>query len=266
MSTKPYLLYVYPWMPFPRRVIIYLREKGIRSSLVTTVPVSDPQLGDSAPPTFPPRPAGSLPILAIPSTSKEGEYTYIRQSVAIINYLDELCNSSVSGFPKSKYAMRGHDILSRARETELLALAEELLVAWNPVRTFGTGAGTMSIPEAAKEMLRWEYRGLAAIESQFADRDFSYLKEGGRGPSIAEIIFYGFLEFTKDCYGVDVTKGSGETTKDVYGREVVLRYEKIEEFFDLMGKRKSVVRDAENGEVPGEAAKKAMSTWAEGIL
>jgi glutathione S-transferase len=67
MVLAPYLLYVYPWIPFPRRIIIYLREKGIPSSLVKVVPVSDPQNGNAAPTEYPPRPSGSLPILVIPS-------------------------------------------------------------------------------------------------------------------------------------------------------------------------------------------------------
>ena len=46
-----------------------------------------------------------------------------------MNYLDELCDSGVNGPLKSKRAMRGNDILSRAREMELLVSGEELLVA-----------------------------------------------------------------------------------------------------------------------------------------
>jgi glutathione S-transferase len=140
-------------MPYPRRVIIYLREKGIPSSLVTIVPVSDPQLGNSAPPEYPPRPAGSFPILAIAPGAylNNQSYTYIRQSKAIMNFLDELCDGSLEGVPVSIYSMRGTNPLSRARDTELFALADECTANWNPVRTFGSGAGTMSIPIAAKD-------------------------------------------------------------------------------------------------------------------
>lgn len=219
-STRPMLLYVYPWMPFPRRVTIYLREKRIPSSLVTVVPVSDSQFGDTAAPGFPPRPTGSLPILAIPpsNSSNETPVTYIRQSLAIISYLDELCDSGKGGFPKSAYPMRGANALGRAHVMELLALADECTISWNPVRTFGSGAGTMSIPAASKEMIRWIHRTLATIELYFKGRDFSGLKRDGdnrvlegskEGPNIAEIILYQFLEFTKDCYGIDMTVGSG---------------------------------------------------------
>lgn len=114
MSQQPYLLYVYPWMPDPRRIIIYLREKNIPSSLVTIVPVPDPQSSTELPPQYAPRPKGSLPLLVIPSSSGE-KPVVIRQSVAIMNYLDELCDAGAQGFPKSTYPMRGSDMLSRAR-------------------------------------------------------------------------------------------------------------------------------------------------------
>jgi glutathione S-transferase len=266
MTRTPFLLYVYPWMPFPRRVIIYLREKGIASSLVTIVPVSDPQHGDAGPPSYPPRPSGSLPILVIPIPDPQNgtPVTYIRQSIAIMNYLDELCDSAQDGFPKSQYPMRGTDALSRARHAELLALADECTIAWNPVRMFGTGTGTMALPAASKEMLRWIYRPLNTMELWFKDRDFSELRKGGRqGPTMAEIVLYQFLEFTNDCYGKDMTQGSGEKVKDVYGREVVEKYTKLREFYDAFRTRDSAVRDEAAGEVASENVLERMMTWHE---
>lgn len=258
-------------MPFPRRVTIYLREKRIPSSLITVVPVSDPQLGNSAPPDFPPRPPGSLPILAIPqahgAAQDEPPYLFIQQSLAIMNYLDELCDSGQHGFPPSPYPMRGADALARARETALLGWADECTIAWNPVRTFGTGAGTMSIPEASKEMLRWVRRPLGSIEGLWRDRDFSSLQQGGggQGPTIAEIVLYQFLEFTMDCYGKDMTRGSAEVVKDVYGRDVVESFPKLGEFYAAFKTRDSARRDPRAGEVASEAVLKKMQTWAEGV-
>lgn len=269
MTFKPFLLYAYPWMPFPRRVTIFLREKNISPSLVAMVPVSDPRLGNAAPPKFPSRPPGSLPILAIPSIepTETEPYTYIRQSLATMNYLDELCDSGEQGFPQSQYSCRGHDALSRARVTELLCLADECTIAWNPVRTFGTGASTMSLPAASMEMVRWIYRSLTKIEGYFAGRDFSDLRHGGTsGPNMAEIVLYQFLEFTKDCYGRDVTKGPGGLVKDVYGRDVIGSFPKLEEFYEAFKTRPSAERRAEVGEVAGKAALECMQTWAEGSL
>jgi glutathione S-transferase len=260
MITVPFLLYVYPWMPFPRRVVIYLRERGISSSLVTVVRVSDPQDGNAVAKGFPPRPVGSLPILAIPSGDEQ--YIYVRQSLAIMNYLDELCESGSEGFPRAKYSMRGTDTLSRARVTELLALADELTTAWNPVRTFGTEAGTLRIPEASQEMMRWVRRVLLTIESWFEDSDCSSLRDKGtRGPNMAEIVLYQFLEFTNDCYGKDMTAGSGDTLVDVYKREVVDQFPKLAEFYKAFKTRPSAIRNEADGEVPSSQVLKAMQTW-----
>src|SRR5271154_4898511 len=52
-----------------------------------------------APPEFPPKPTGSLPILATPPGGYRNNqsYTYIRQSNAIMSFLDELCEESSHG-------------------------------------------------------------------------------------------------------------------------------------------------------------------------
>ena len=120
----------------------------------------------------------------------------------------------------------------------------------------------MSIPEASKEMIRWVHRLLATIEGWWKDRDFSYLRQAGEsGPVMAEIVLYQFLEFIHDCYGKDMTKGSGNTVKDVYGREVVEKYEKLDKFYLAFKVRGSAKRNEAAGEVPGEAVLQKMSTW-----
>jgi glutathione S-transferase len=266
-------------MPYPRRVIIYLREKGIPTSLITIVPVTDPQRGNQVSGPYPPRPSGSLPILAIPKQSRQGdtqaeEYIYIRQSIAIMTYLDELCDSGVNGFPRSAYPMRGADPLERARHNELLSLADELTSMWNPVRTFGSGAGTISLPVAAKEMLRWVYRGLMTIETWFQDRDRNQHEDPSSPAttttttktSIAEIVLYQFLAFTKDCYGIDMTKGSGKEVTDVYGKKVVEDFPRLRLFYETFRARPSARRDPDAGDVPSNEVSAKMTSWAEGVF
>lgn len=132
----PWLLYVYPWMPYPRRVIIYLREKGIPESLVRVAAVADPQDGNKVlDPSLPPRPSGSLPILAIPSEARGADgkaetWTYIRQSMAIIIFLEELFSTGQYGLLSPQGPLAGSDALARARVSEILILAEECTVAW----------------------------------------------------------------------------------------------------------------------------------------
>jgi glutathione S-transferase len=271
----PLLLYSYPWMPYPRVVGIYLREKHIPESLVKVVRVSDPQQGDAVVDTasYPPRPKGSLPILAIHHSAEAGkDVTYIRQSGSIINFLDDLCDAGQWGFPKSPYPMRGskENMIERARISEVRILAEECLVTWNPVRTFGSGAGVKELHNAAvsKEMVKWTKRPLTAVEQWWKEeeRDVNNLKEGGQGKvTMADVVLYQFLEFVRTCYGIDLLVSTGENSRDVYGRRQTEGFEKLRAFKSAMDTRSSVARRAEYGEVPGSLALQAMSTWIDGI-
>lgn len=272
----PWLLYAYPWMPYPRRVIIYLREKLIPTSLVVVVRVKDPGMGNDVVKSelYPPRPAGSLPILAIPHNDGDvrggpQSYTYVRQSMAIISYLEEICNSNQFGFSAPHGSLVGEDALARARVVELTTLAEELTVSWNPVRTFGTKAGTMSIPEASKEMLRWVCRTLNAIETMFREdgRDMSKLRKDINGHvTLGDVLLYQFLDFAKVEYGVNLTIGSGEMIKDVYGHNVKDDYPKLREFYDAFSTRDSAKRHPELGEEAPEAYQKNMQAWANNVF
>ncbi|KAI4215112.1 MAG: hypothetical protein LQ351_002427, partial [Letrouitia transgressa] len=259
-------------MPYPRRVIIYLREKNISPSLITIVPVSDPQMGNVAPPDYPPRPSGSLPILAIPKSDSSSQaledFIYIRQSLAIMNYLEDLCESGTNGFPKSSNQMRGGmEILDRARHQELMSLADECLVSWNPVRLFGSGLGSEAIPAAAKESLRWIHRNLAAIEEHFSrnSRDFSHLIPAQNAhATLAEIVLYSFLEFVEEIYGLDLTQGSGEVVSDVYGRETKQVYPKLKDFYRSFKARDSAKLKVASGDVATDAIKAGGRSWHEG--
>lgn len=64
-------------------------------------------------------------MLAIPQDDHGVNFTYICQSLAIMNYLDELCDNGAEGFPRSLHSMRGADVLERARINEVVALADE---------------------------------------------------------------------------------------------------------------------------------------------
>lgn len=270
----PWLLYAYPWMPYPRRVIIYLREKQIPEHLVRVVRVSDPGDGNQVVDAeyFPPRPPGSLPVLAIPSKiSSEGspeEWLYVRQSMAIINFLEELCEAGSFGFSSPRGSLTGSTALERFKNMEVQTLAEEVLVAWNPVRTFGTDAGPFHDVASAKEMLRWVRRTMLAINTYLSesDRDLASLADDSHPITIADVVLYQFLEFTMDCYHFDATTGSGQKVVDVYGREVDDDYPKVRKFYEAFSRRRSAKRVADFGEVPGEKPAKAMATWVEGVL
>ncbi|PYH93989.1 hypothetical protein BO71DRAFT_242563 [Aspergillus ellipticus CBS 707.79] len=265
-----------------------LRERCIPSSLVTVVPVSDVQFGDAPPAGFPPRPSGSLPILVIPEGSgpAKQEPIYITQSIAIMEFIEETCIAARYGFPKMSpitipYAASTESenddesvVLYRARHSELLSLAASLTEGWNSIRTFGSGAGTMRIPDAAREMLQWVHRGLASVERWMEENGCSSVGllwddatgSGARKVTIAEVVLFQFFEFTKDCYGVDMTLSSGKQTLDVYGREIVQAYPRLKEFNEAFLTRPSARRDPELGEVPHEKWVKLMTDWSAGIF
>ncbi|KAL2869040.1 uncharacterized protein BJX67DRAFT_348655 [Aspergillus lucknowensis] len=304
MSSTSWLLYAYPWQPFPRRVIIYLRERSIPSSLVTVVHVTDVQFGGETPEGFPPKPPGSLPILAIPKSN--GDSIYIKQSIPIMEFLEEACNTGRWGFPKlsqppiltlpinklsleesisdstvAKDNKQEIPPLLAARHGELLSLASGLTDSWNPIRIFGSGTGTMRIPAAAKEMLGWTRRNLLAIENWFEENGYSSAdlrwdedgngpgdkpREGKRQATIAEIVLFQFFDFTHDCYGIDMTRSAGRKVTDVYGREVLEYYPRLESFYKDFLTRPSARRYVDLGDVPHERWIKSMTDWSEGIF
>lgn len=273
MPTFPWLLYTYAWMPYPRRVSIYLREKNIPATLVRIIdccdPATDSMLREENLPT---KPAGSLPILAIPNHSgadghPDKGYTYIRQSVAVIKYIDEHCDQDMSGFPKSAYSMTGESAIDRARVAEICALADDCLTGWNPVRTFGTGAGALKDPAASRQMMAWVKRSLQTVEQWWKDRDMQVLRKGGGGQvNLGDILMFQFLQFTKDNYGVDMTKGTRMVVKDAYNREVLDDYPKLAEFYEAFESRDSAVLNGNRGDLAPDNASQAMKTWWDGSL
>lgn len=187
--------------------------------------------------------------------------------MAIICYLEETCApGGALAYLNTRALVKGENALERARIAELLTLAEELLLMWNPVRIFGTGAGTMEYPEGAKEMLRWVMRTIAAINKLLEDRDLDYLKDDEEVVTIADIVLFHFLEFVEYCYGVDLTRGSGAVVKDVYGREAREEYLKVQAFYENFKGRKSVRRDEETGEFAGDDVLGVMRSWHDGVF
>lgn len=82
-------LYELPWGPYPRRVTIYLTEKGILNVERIAVDVMSDW---KTPAILALSPAGTLPILDV------GDGTAIGPSVAILEYLEERFPGSVANF------------------------------------------------------------------------------------------------------------------------------------------------------------------------
>ena len=265
-------------MPYPRRIQIFLRERDVPTSVVTVVPVSDPGNGDKAADGFPPRPDGSLPILAIPAPdaaadrsgiprSLEG-WTLLRQSLPIMQYLDQTIVETSSVEDVDPYVA--------ACNTGYSISAETVMTSWNTPRLFASGVGPLKISEAAKEGLKWVHRELAAVEKHLGEDGYEggfgrrlSLKDSDLGPSTGDILLQSFLELVDDLYGCfdELTLGKG-TGRDAYGREIenARHYPHIREFYQLFRERPSARRDAGEGKVVSPALRNKASQWVEDVF
>ncbi|KAK5952221.1 hypothetical protein OHC33_006694 [Knufia fluminis] len=186
-------------------------------------------------------------------------------SMAIIQYIEEACApSGESSNICAREIVKGLTPLERARITGITTLAEELLVSWNPVRIFGTKAGTIVYPEGASEMLRWVQRTLSNVDRLLVDRDLEYLGDDERSVTVADVVLFGFLEFVDYCYGVDVTVGSEREWTGVYGRAVREDYPRLREVYGSFKGRKGAMRHG-SGEIASEEVLERMRAWYDGI-
>lgn len=72
-------------------------------------------------------------------------------------------------------------------------LADDLMVGWKPIPLSGAEADTMTLPAAAKEMLRWECRALDTPECYLQGRDMVLLRRGVFGHiTMADLVLYQF--------------------------------------------------------------------------
>ena len=198
-------LYVLPWGIYPRRVLLYLSEKGLESSpAIKITPVSNTGTIMEAPG----KPPGSVPILRLP------DGTFIKQSVAILEYLEDLCDNpdpaqdwqiQLAKSAINKTSMRGETSKEKARTREILALADEASSQFG----FACHKGTaLFVPieqtNALTAKLALEYckKNLKLLEENYFAED-ARLGDGSQ-LTIAHCVLYSMLQFSKELYGIDV--------------------------------------------------------------
>lgn len=198
-------LYVLPWGIYPRRVLIYLAEKGLESSpAIKITPVSMTSTSMEAPG----KPSGSVPILRLP------DGTFIKQSIAILEYLEDLCDNpdpaqdwqiQLAKSASNRPSMRGESPKDKARTREILALADEASSQFCLACHKGTA---LFIPieqtNALTAKLALEYcrKNLKILEEDyFADN--SQLRDSGQ-PTIAHCVLYSMLQFSRELYDIDL--------------------------------------------------------------
>lgn len=182
--------YNFPWGLYPRRVAIYLAEKG-------TIEVEridmEPHLIEGWPPTFlrALNPAGTLPVL------DAGEGVVIRQSLAILEYLEER-------FPSPN--LTGETAAARAATRELVAVFDEattLFGIWSHKgsRLFATRE-TPSAEAAAAGAEKYKTK-LRLAEAMISSGPFLT----GDAVTIADCVAMALLQFVREFYGVPIPAG-----------------------------------------------------------
>lgn len=200
----PLELFVLIWGLYPRRVLIYLAEKGLLTSpLIKITPVQITQQGmvaDGKPP-------GSVPILKLP------DGTFIRQSVAILDYFEDICDNpdtskawqvELAKSASGQGTMRGGTPEQRARTRDMLSLADEATSQFGFACHKGTALFVpMETTNALTAKLILEYckKNLKLLEEYYAeDRRFEL---GGRA-NLADCVLASLLHFARDAYDFDL--------------------------------------------------------------
>ncbi|KAL8341811.1 hypothetical protein RB601_005344 [Gaeumannomyces tritici] len=213
--TAPLELFVFPWGVYPRRVLLYLAEKGLAGHphiKITQVDVANQM-------SAPGKPPGSVPVLRLP------DGTFVKQSVAILEYLEDVCDAPDPSQPwqadlaaaaaaaatTATGSMRGGDAAARrARAREILALADEAnshfgLAAHKGARVF-VGAEETD-PKAARLAMEYCRKAMGLLEPYYADDELPLLERGGRGVTIADCVVFSLISFARGLYDVDLCSG-----------------------------------------------------------
>lgn len=192
-------LYVLDFGVYPRRVVIYLGEKGLLDSGIIKITPVDLQTG------APGKPEGTTPILRLPNGS------FINQSLAILEYFEDICDNPREEWQKklASYSkqptMRGDSAEDRARMRSILGLADEAMAHYG----FACHKGSRlfetlepSSPEGAKMAMEWAKKNLKLIEKYY-DGDVRF-ENGGGASTIADCVLFSMLQFANNLYSCDL--------------------------------------------------------------
>jgi len=170
-------LYTFAFAPNPRRVHVYLAEKGIEMTLESV----DIMAGQNRTPDFLAKnPLGGLPVLELDDGS------HLTESLAIIQYLEEL---------HPEKPMIGTTPLERARTREVERIAEiGVLSAVGTIfqNTSPFFAGRVKQSAEAAETARMRLaNSLTVLDHKIGDKPFVM----GAAPTIADCTLFAALKF-----------------------------------------------------------------------
>jgi glutathione S-transferase len=198
----PLELFALSWGVYPRRVLIYLAEKGLlKSPLIKFTEVTVSQDGRL---TAPGKPVGTVPVLRLP------DGTFIKQSIAVLEYFEDICQNPTEPwqFELSKTAnnsMLGQTAQEKARVREILSLADEVTSQFAFACHKGTALFKMleeTHPVTAKLVLEYCQKNLKLIERYYVD-DPRFSSADGQA-TVADCVLYSVLHFAKDLYAMDL--------------------------------------------------------------
>ena len=183
-------LYELAWGLYPRRITIYLAEKGItgieRIAFDVLAAWPAPEMARLSP-------MGTVPILE----TENG--TLIRSSIAILEYLEER-------FPSP--GMLGTTPEERARTRELAAVIDEAAIQfgiWCRKASPLFAGGEVQNHEAATFAADAYYGRLRLLDTIMKETEGQFL--AGAKVTIADCITMATLQFAENVYGVPIPSG-----------------------------------------------------------
>ncbi|RDL42276.1 uncharacterized protein BP5553_02255 [Venustampulla echinocandica] len=190
---------------YPQRLLLYLSEKRLLNSpdlKITTCTMSGLKM------VAPGKPPGTLPILVT------GPDEHIKQSIAIMEYFEDVCDNPESRFQQAAPSMRGKTPEERARTREIVLLAEEATTYFSTAAHKGNAMFALmeeQDPKSSRLAMESCRKTLKVLEEYYQDdRRFEGPKNTtdseGSGVTIGDCVLFSLLQFSKRFYERDLVE------------------------------------------------------------
>ncbi|KIY63795.1 hypothetical protein CYLTODRAFT_470509 [Cylindrobasidium torrendii FP15055 ss-10] len=194
--TPALTLWVLTWGPFPRRVLVYLKLKGIPEDAIDIVPVEMTMAGFV---NAGEKPDGTVPILCL------GDGTVIHQSMGVLSYLEEV-------FANIGPNMSGTTAIERARIRDMCSVIDETMstlfgFVWNTSKLFAE-ANPKPDKAAGERALGTAHACLEKLAGYANESKGTtgYLLRG-KTPTLADVTLLTLLQHFELCFGEDLVVG-----------------------------------------------------------
>jgi glutathione S-transferase len=179
-------LYYFPPAPNPRKVLVYLAEKGIE---IEKIQVNLLQGAQKSPEHLARNPQGKLPVLELDDGSM------IPESLPIMEYLEEL-------HPEPSMIGETPEQRAHVRSIERIADLGVLVPASRAVHATRSPLGLPANPELAKEALEAMRQGAALLDEGLRTSPFV----AGERVTIADCTLWGAITFA-GFFGIEIDAG-----------------------------------------------------------